>query len=108
MSLRPPSSTLTDSLFPYATLVRSDLAAVRRRIGIDRQSLTSWSTCPCVGHTPLMASSRLADDRTGRQQEEEQTGNLCRRENRGSSFGDRKSTRLNSSHSRAPRMQSSA
>src|SRR3546814_514932 len=64
-----------------------DLAAGRRRIGIDRQSLTSSSTCPCVGQTPSMAASRLADDRTGRQREEEQTGNLCRRENRGSSFG---------------------
>src|SRR3546814_19780561 len=64
-----------------------DVEAGRRRIGIDRQSLTSSSTGPCVGQTPSMAASRLADDRTGRQREEEQTGNLCRRENRGSSFG---------------------
>src|SRR3546814_17575935 len=38
---RPPGSTLTDTLFPYTTLFRSDHAAVRR--GAPRRKLSRAS-----------------------------------------------------------------
>src|SRR3546814_12511571 len=46
MVRRPPRSTRTDTLFPYTTLFRSDVAAVHRAV-------------------ELTAFARLADDRDG-------------------------------------------
>src|SRR3546814_18636451 len=80
MIRRPPRSTRTDTLFPYTTLFRS----VLRRL-------------PGHGQRSLSAALVDAELRHGK-------GRLCG----GLGQGDRKSTRLNSSHKCAARMPSSA
>src|SRR3546814_8242041 len=112
MIRRPPRSTRTDTLFPYTTLFRSPLAApsapgkraVRDRVqvalGIAReaeglQQRRRRAAQHLLGHQladadPLVAVVRIRDH----------VGVLAK--------ADRKSTRLNSSHSCASRMPSSA
>src|SRR3546814_4754474 len=79
MIRRPPRSTRPDTLFPYTTLFRSDDAA-RGCEGVDLRAVEQHEFQAAVLH--------LAGIRAAQQ--------------------DRKSTRLNSSHSCASRMPSSA
>src|SRR3546814_14697238 len=104
MIRRPPRSTLTDTLFPYTTLVRSDESAGRLRAEQHRH------------RGDADARSRRLDDIEG------QGHGCCALEPAGvdeqaeaavraihlQALPDRKSTRLNSSHYCDPRMPSSA
>src|SRR5688572_31273800 len=74
MIRRPPRSTL----FPYTTLFRS-----RRGVERDLRGLTRYFAKAIADDHPIVASVG--------------TGDVGERESRG--IGDRKSTRLNSSHS---------
>src|SRR3546814_13712450 len=90
MIQRPPRSTRTDTLFHYTTLFRSvDLVHTRLlpAIGPDRPTRNQGDqeTARPLGSATRYALSGAVDE--------------CL---------DRKSTRLNSSHYCAPRMQSSA
>src|SRR2546422_7714672 len=75
MIRRPPRSTL----FPYTTLFRSGPR------GLERQAAQQWAAG--VGQLEQCQISRDMRDRLGHRQQEE-----------GEAGGDRKSTRLNSSH----------
>src|SRR3546814_4676038 len=119
MIRRPPRATRTDTLFPYTTLFRSTAAAnsisaqrsKRRKRGIGREFL--W----CVIAGVEGAEYRGAADSTGCG-----TGARIGAQECGRGHGpviewlpmgeksviDRKRTRLNSSHSCAHRMPSSA
>src|SRR3546814_12817095 len=92
MIRRPPRSTRTDTLFPYTTLFRSDLAdgefgqvAGGRRDG-GSGVLQAANLC----YTPAAVNVRAGKDR--------RTRGPAGREVSDASPGDRKSTRLNSSH----------
>src|SRR3546814_8217806 len=97
MIRRPPRSTRIDTLFPYTTLFRSEVAELRRlahdevavgRIG-DRSvdELTHAHGVHHRRHLPRVARQRLKAVEVLRQ---ELAGELAGK--------DRKSTRLNSSH----------
>src|SRR3546814_11309373 len=74
MIRRPPRSTRTDTLFPYTTLFRSAVEDRRRPV------------------------ERHADHRQERERPAERRGEHAEHEEGGGRLGDRKSTRLNSSH----------
>src|SRR3546814_11981842 len=89
MSRPPPTLTRTDPLFPYPTLFRSnELALIFDRLGIDTEEVlraagTKWNFLKfrpglvgghCIGVDPYYLTHKAE------------------------SIGDRKSTRLNSSH----------
>src|SRR3546814_21151391 len=86
---RPPRSTRTDTLFPYTTLVRSRCEAARPGMA-------------ALEHRVTVALAQLA---AGKHQgaRGELDGVMAFHHEE-----DRKRTRLNSSHSCAPRMPSSA
>src|SRR3546814_2366878 len=97
MIRRPPRSTRTDTLFPYTTLFRSGYGARRAR--------RAWRHHARAADKPEQFPQRpdLArmDDRTGRDRacrhrhaRADAAHPRCGRAER----GDRKSTRLNSSH----------
>src|SRR3546814_1953654 len=117
MIRRPPRSTRTDTLFPYTTLFRSDLAAEQhRQAGLEALLLQPLAVAP----------GDLADRRSDDAGRLENGGRLHQvvalavlsREAiaqqgdhglaEGQVAGDRKSTRRNSSHQRTPRMTSSS
>src|SRR3546814_20134265 len=53
MIRRPPSSTRTDTLFPYTTLVRSQIGhACQRRPERPDHPATPRSPCSCEGRSP--------------------------------------------------------
>src|SRR3546814_1636045 len=119
MTRRPPSSTPTDTLSPYSTLFRS---VPPQDISHHVASLCGFPWRECQAQIRLPDANRL---RMGN--EDGQPRGDCLRGKYGSLFGnelgeiqghavfrrrnlqvrDRKSTRLNSSHSCAPRMPSS-
>src|SRR3546814_1410540 len=73
MIRRPPSSTRTDTLFPYTTLFRSIRARVRRiggrRVGDGRLACFGW----CLR---IVSARRLFSDRRGGRGSEEHTSEL--------------------------------
>src|SRR3546814_15277946 len=81
MIRRPPRSTRTDTLFPYTTLFRSPPFVGEGVVGVDREGP--------VGRRRRQGGS---GNRGGCKESEKAHASLHR------SMGDRKSTRLNSSH----------
>src|SRR3546814_12818554 len=110
MIRRPPSSTRTDTLFPTTTLFRAyawDGDAIRRQVRDDGRGTEN----PNAGNGLAGMRERLATY-GGELEVESAPGQgfaLSLRLPRGSGagLGDRKSTRLNSSHSCASRMPAS-
>src|SRR3546814_20874787 len=94
MIRRPPSSTRTDTLFPYTTRFRA-LALVRREERLQRVAVLDRLFGPRV-------AARLVGA------EPDHVGHVLVCGHQPARMGDRKSTRLNSSHSCASRMPSSA
>src|SRR3546814_2705606 len=124
MIRRPPRSTRTDTLFPYTTLVRSavdDVAAVDLRAhAADDGVVLVVDLADDLFEDVLQRDDAhqgavfVADDRemlaplaTG-QQLVEQAGRIRTEPRLRGERRDRTRTRLNSSHSCAPRMPSSA
>src|SRR3546814_2756703 len=102
MRRRPPRSTRTDTLFPYTTLFRSPWWTLLpgRRCLRDPRDLYAAGRSQVLLRHPSARQRRLA-------REDRASADTAR----GTAFadqGDRKSTRLNSSHYCASRMQSSA
>src|SRR3546814_18023676 len=101
MLRRPPRSTRTDTLFPYTTRFRSRRGVERLRVGVgddEIDALDARRDHVCDG---IAARAADADHRDARLQlvdlrraniDAHQIVSLQRR------TGDRKSTRLNSSH----------
>src|SRR3546814_1100489 len=111
MIRRPPRSTRTDTLFPYTTLFRSILDAsisresllVHRIVigeGRDSPELRDWF----FAHAVMPSQAILTEYLEG----EIAAGRLALRAPAIASSQDRKSTRLNSSHSCASLMPSSS
>src|SRR3546814_10301001 len=101
MIRRPPRSTRTDTLFPYTTLFRSRLqpahAVFAHQLGAELGADGALRVGDVVGELHLLAEL------------EHRLGVLDDLGVQGlRHLVDRKSTRLNSSHSCAPRMPSSA
>src|SRR3546814_7975976 len=104
MIRRPPRSTLTDTLFPYTTLFRSDLALDQcdlHAVGVEQPNLENGA------ERRDLLGARLNDEGAVRvfgdleqglpaEQADEPTIGDIADANR--AVGDRKSTRLNSSH----------
>src|SRR3546814_12916148 len=97
MRRRPPLSTPTDTLFPYTTLFRSALAHVDNQCGIDAQRFDLTGNNGPFG----IVAMNKDDFRFGFLD----VGKLCLEVGFaaviflvGRDGGDRKSTRLNSSH----------
>src|SRR3546814_15564492 len=90
MIRRPPISTRTDTLFPYTTLFRSILR-VKYKLGLFPEGHVDRSAVKAVGTPQHLAVAREAVAKS-----------LVLLKNNGSVLpvkpGDRKSTRLNSSH----------
>src|SRR3546814_11775665 len=105
MTLRPPRSTRTDTLFPYTTLFRSlgvELRRLRRQLVLlaPRQRLPGPHAVDAIGipaeHAPGMAQvGRRFQSQARRHAVERIEDRRLAVEQRGR---DRKSTRLNSSH----------
>src|SRR3546814_2244884 len=114
MIRRPPSSTLTDTLFPYTTLFRSHLRPGGERKAEARHHRARLEPAAARGggdHVPpavddIDVAGVAAHDsgRFGQRLTGLGDGRLAHAEN----GVDRKRTRLNSSHSCASRMPSSA
>src|SRR3546814_11719505 len=98
MLRRPPRSPRTDTLFPYTTLFLSVLNPLSVEPGDLRLDVVAGKLEPS-GATDLAASLRIPG------QHEE---GLALQDEEGAVCVDRKSTRLNSSHSCASRMPTSA
>src|SRR3546814_17621883 len=99
---RHPRSTRTDTLFPYTTLFRSELKNIKDRFGITPKIAEFHRVMiELAGNRTLIMSSNalagLVDEHLS----------LAQRRNTIDPELDRKSTRLNSSHSCASRMPSS-
>src|SRR3546814_5901282 len=100
MIRRPPRSTRTDTLFPYTTLFRSETAlapakTLRMAAGVERST-----GMPVRGYEMHMGRTDGADCARPMPDLADEAG--------ARPDGDRKSTRLNSSHQCASRMLSSA
>src|SRR3546814_14031807 len=95
----PPRSTRTNTLFPYSTLFRAHVGRqLRAHMGV-RARLVKTGSDPARGREGYVPGARQ-ESRVGLRA----AGHLSL-----ALHGtDRKSTRLNSSHSCAPRMPSSA
>src|SRR3546814_12764204 len=108
MSRRPPRSTLTDTLFPYTTLFRSDLNRPRRqsrfhrlaRIAVGhRVKMTRDLDMIIEAHAPGLPFGMNV--RLSRQRHQQRRIELFEQLATGATKlaqQDRKSTRLNSSH----------
>src|SRR3546814_3074495 len=109
MRRRPPRSTRTDTLFPYTSLFRSQAAACRalggflERAGFQRHPLDMLGDLG-GGEGGLLERNRSArfdkvDDIIGLViVHRARLGNEDRRTSGAGELGERKSTRLNSSH----------
>src|SRR3546814_18537776 len=110
MRRRPPSSTLTDTLFPYTTLIRSCLIRILdgQDAVADRQPVTAGEILQPTSAflADIVVMSGLAADHAAQRDEtviaaterdlHRSRGHADRRGNLEGT--DRKSTRLNSSH----------
>src|SRR3546814_9424837 len=108
MIRRPPRSTRTDTLFPYTTLFRSDLENQRKRLERDVRNACRFANKQLLGDLlpvfdsleAALANAPDADPmRDGVVLILRELGRVA--ENNGLveiAPGDRKSTRLNSSH----------
>src|SRR3546814_8833639 len=123
MLRRPPRSTRTDTLFPYTTLFRSNLAKALARegyrptlFGYTDQAVDPRTTAP---DDPRLATYeevlpgfevavKLPEDNAAWFAWLRERGHQQPEDWRGMYWPDRKSTRLNSSHYCASRMPSSA
>src|SRR3546814_15040759 len=94
MKRRPPRSTRTDTLFPYTTLFLSGRPPARQRCHDDPVA--------CLDRTKFHRFEKRSSHRYFLSLFSNSPSHL------GISWLDRKSTRLNSSHSCASRMPSSA
>src|SRR3546814_19778335 len=93
-SRRPPSSTRTDTLFPYTTLVRSSLLFVASRACVYHEAIM-WGVALTVGALEgLLVCATEPSRRWIAWTALLATLAVSAR----ASVGDRKSTRLNSSH----------
>src|SRR3546814_3484406 len=114
MIRRPPSSTLTDTLFPYTTLFRSIAAKLAEHrdsfsgVPVDRGVDIPNAIDTATDHANMLGVwQKLWHDGCGK---DDADGRRCR----GAAvlaalqYRDRRRTRLNSSHSCAHRMPSSA
>src|SRR3546814_21123011 len=103
MIRRPPSSTLTDTRFPYTTLFRSDCLVDRHLLGLNAVreggvGAVLQQAPHQVGQQILMAADRRID--AARQVHLVRPDDLLveRLAHAVQALEDRKSTRLNSSH----------
>src|SRR3546814_1058479 len=113
MIRRPPRSTRTDTLFPYTTLFRSDgftdeLAKGVVDLALERAELAATG----LHQFMLFGENNATPERSHVDfsiEDQERTQPVHPAPRMGTCFihGDRKSTRLNSSHSCAARMPSS-
>src|SRR3546814_3246291 len=103
----PPKSTRTDTLFPYTTPFRSQFAAA---LFVERQPLVAErAAVDALQFEHLQRREERAHPRGFLDPDHGQHRlHLVAPERVEQDIGDRKSTRLNSSHSCASRMQSSA
>src|SRR3546814_8481694 len=76
MRRRPPRSTLTDTLFPYATLFRSRAASKRSSArgdstdaGAARSSISKWVSSSDLAKVPTWPWTRAAMRRRARSEE---------------------------------------
>src|SRR3546814_17373721 len=88
MIRRPPRSTRTDTRFPYTTLFRSLREVVERVTALPGVGDASFAAMPILG-SGLWGSGIVVEGVTIREGDPEPLRNVV---------GDRKSTRLNSSH----------
>src|SRR3546814_12985857 len=88
MNRRPPSSTRTNTLFPYTTLFRSHARDPRGREGRSEQH----------DRPRLRLLSRRGGDRSEGPRTDRAVAEQNPRRRQGGPREDRKSTRLNSSH----------
>src|SRR3546814_11922460 len=99
MSLRPPRSTRTDTLFPYTTRFRSYLRALENAYRLVREGEAKLDT---EGLPPMDALRRLVEFTFDHHHQHEEFIRMVMIENihNGQYLdrSDRKSTRLNSSH----------
>src|SRR3546814_20877703 len=98
MIRRPPISPRTDTLFPYTTLVRSTPQHIERGKRMDN-FLKDNPDCGIIRKnmdSPLF--NRFRPFPLGMCNLNGETYFLCRSPTRNTQQGDRKSTRLNSSH----------
>src|SRR3546814_10865354 len=115
---RPPRSTRTDTLFPYTTLFRSaraDLGSGAGTLGIGgivafdpgrgRAGQFRGGGGSACNHAGVPLARSQDRDAVWRQARDQERGKCTARR---ALFKDRKRTRLNSSHSCASRMPSSA
>src|SRR3546814_10520471 len=128
MLLRPPRSTRTDTLFPYTTLFRSDILAIRGDLEVC-QICEPWDRDGALlqlarrkrelesaifGNSEMLAECEAMIQLLTKGDTTifyAQLQVVCRADNEADLtrlVADRKSTRLNSSHSCASRMPSSA
>src|SRR3546814_10828984 len=111
MILRPPRSTLTDTLFPYTTLFRSAADAADRATGGqlrralasarfdgDAAQLVELIAPGGISASRLLAVGTGAAGKADRALYERIGGALAARLQSSGETQDRKSTRLNSSH----------
>src|SRR3546814_20848116 len=108
MIRRPPGSTLPDTRFPYPTLFRSasdaPSARVRRREAVPRPARAPPPSSPGCGFpdrstvAPGPPPSSALGPRLGDRLFERVIADLALEELTADDPGDRKSTRLNSSH----------
>src|SRR3546814_4575884 len=117
MIRRPPRSTRTDTLFPYTTLFRSHAAEIdagaAEEFALDQRHGHAGRGQPPGQRRPGLPAAdddRVEAPHVGTIGYCGGTGALPSRPTAGVAaiHEDRKSTRLNSSHSCAPRMQTSA
>src|SRR6056297_3800102 len=101
MIRRPPRSTRTDTLFPYTTLFRSPMAGYTEiRNHSDDVIRLVGAASPAFGN--VMIHRTILSDGRARMQHQSDGVRIVPGDS------DRKSTRLNSSHSGESRMPSSA
>src|SRR3546814_16594129 len=97
MIRRPPRPTRTDTLFPYTTLFRSLMliqGALQERPNLsdeDLREVISSNLCRCTGYQGIHEAAITYRN-------EVLAGDAENVAERGDEGGDRKSTRLNSSH----------
>src|SRR3546814_11760085 len=93
MIRRPPRSTLTDTLFPYTTLFRSAKAQLAREKADAEFALAErkFQFEASLAERKMELEAELARENAARQHE-------VSMKTADTKIGDRKSTRLNSSH----------